>query len=116
MTTSFIIDTNYELESYLSNAQNIQCHFQFHFEDKGHYVWNITTENHCDDIATTQEPESMWFNLGMAATIYITLAIAIILYKFVSASGWFRSFSRNVPFRELEAVSIAGIKLDPSFR
>lgn len=74
-------------------------------EDKGHYVWNIT-ENNCSDIMTTDEPESMWFNIGMAATIYFTLAIAIVLYKFITTSGWFRTFSRNVPFQELEAVSI----------
>lgn len=102
-TTSFIIDTNYALETYFSNAQNMQCHSEFLLEDKGHYVWNITTESHCDDMVTTNEPENMWFNLGMAATIYATLVVAIVLYKFISTSGWFRSFSRTVPFRELEA-------------
>ena len=104
-TTSFIIDTNYAFESYFSNAQNTQCHSEFHLEDKGHYVWNITTDSHCDSMITTDEPENMWFNLGMATTAYITLVIAIALYKFIIASGWFRSFSRNVPFQELEAVS-----------
>ncbi|KAH0568260.1 heparan-alpha-glucosaminide N-acetyltransferase-like [Cotesia glomerata] len=80
--SSLIVSTRYPLHFYFVKREYQWCHDGFHFQEYGHYGWNLSEEQICSNVYTITEPRNPYLPLLAAFMIFVIGAIMIGTTRF----------------------------------
>ncbi|KAK6629837.1 hypothetical protein RUM43_003657 [Polyplax serrata] len=100
-TTSYIIDTRYNLESYFKKGEDIFCNMTNSFGDFGVYSFNVS-QNNCSSIDVVKEPERFWINVMLITAIYMSFWGLYALLKLIYRRSHIFFFPSSISLHELE--------------